>query len=608
MSKRLKLLMIMLVGFILPGLIQGVRAEEEIAELEEVVVTGTKTEHLLKNAPVETILISREEIERTNAVTVIDVLKWIPGIKSVGRYKPMGRDVYSVGGLSSEYTLILIDGQRIEGGHILTELPVNIIERIEVVKGPNSVLYGSDALNGVINIITKTSEKTNANATFAFRSYDSEILKIGFGSMVGKLKFDIGANANKMRGETEESQYDNYNLLNKFKYEFDENIGLRFGSDFYSETTEYTESDKTNFNLGLDWKVKDSSFFKVGSYLWKYDDESCVGGGPIVAETDIQLIQGEVQYTCLLDEMNLVTIGTEILNEEMENSDFTEKKEQTTNSFFIQDEISILERLVIVPAVRLDSHSEWGEETNPKIDVLYKADEKTNLRVSWGQAFKSPDFKDLYRLTYHPVGPTGFWIKGNPDLKPETSVGYRIGVEHRFTNKCLSSIAFFRNDIEDMIKGYWVRRFSYPPPFPVEGEYSYHNIGEVFTQGVEFNLKGYLIKHIMTTLAYTWMNTEDKETQKELTDVPEHRANLSLRYYNEEIGFMLELREEYEGEVFTDEENSEKNDDYFLTHAKISKVVADGVKLFFNVENLFDEESEQIGEGRIFTGGVIVNF
>ncbi len=600
--------MVVLAGVILLGPGQGAKAQEEIPELEEVVVTGTKTEHLLKDAPVETMLITREEIERTNAVTVMDVLKWIPGIKSVGKYKSMGRDVYSIGGFSSEYTLILIDGQRIEGGHILTELPVNIIERIEVIKGPNSVLYGSDALNGIINIITKTSEKTNANATFAFKSYDSEILKIGFGSMVGKLKFDIGANANKIRGETEETQYDNYNLLSKFKYEFDENIGLKFGSDFYSETTEYTESDKTNFNIGLDWKVKDSSFFKVGSYMWKYDDESRAGGGPIATETDIQLIQGEAQYTCLLVEKNLVTIGTEILNEEMENSDFTGEKEQTTNSFFIQDEISILEGLVLVLAVRLDSHSEWGEETNPKIDVLYKAGEKTNLRASWGRAFKSPDFMDLYRETYHPVGPTGFWIKGNPDLKPETSSGYRVGVEHRFTNKFLSSVAFFRNDIEDMIKGYWVRMFSFPPPFPVQGEYSYHNIGKAFTQGVEFNLKGYLIEHIMTTLAYTWMNTEDKETEKELTDVPEHRANLSLRYYNEEIGFMLELREEYEGEVFADEENIEKNDDYFLTHAKISKIVGEGVKLFFNVENLFDEESEQIGEGRIFTGGVTVNF
>jgi outer membrane receptor for ferrienterochelin and colicins len=608
MLKKLRLLIFVLPGFILLGLGQGVKAQEEISELEDVVVTGTKTEHLLKNAPVETMVITGEEIERANAVTVMDVLKWIPGIKSVGRYKPMGRDVYSIEGLSSEYTLILIDGQRIEGGHILTELPVNTIKRIEIVKGPNSVLYGSDALNGVINIITKTSEKTNANATFAFGRYDSEILKIGLGSIVGKLKFDISANANKIRGETEESQYDNYNLVSKFKYEFNENSGLKFGSDFYNDTTEYSESSKTNLDIGLDWKINDDSFFKVGSYIWKCDDESRVGGGPVATETDIQLIQGEAQYSCLLVEKNLVTIGTETLNEEMENSDFAEKKEQTTNSFFIQDEVSILDRLVIVPAVRLDSHSEWGEETNPKIDLLYKAGEKTNLRASWGQAFKSPDFKDLYRLTYHPVGPTGFWIKGNPDLKPETSTGYRIGVEHRFSDKCFSGVAFFRNDIEDMIKGYWVRRFSFPPPFPVEGEYTYHNIGEVFTQGVEFNLKGYLIEQIMTTLAYTWMNTEDKETQKELTDVPEHRANLSLRYYNEKIGFMFELREEYEGEVFADEENTEKNDDYFLTHAKISKVVADGVKLFFNVENLFDEESEQIGEGRIFTGGVTVNF
>ncbi|RLD14004.1 MAG: hypothetical protein DRI22_03630, partial [Caldiserica bacterium] len=289
---------IVLIGMMVLSMLKGVSAQGEALELEEVVVTGTKSKHLLKDAPVETILITAEEIERTNAVNVIDVLKWLPGIKSVGRYLPMGRDVYSIEGLSSDYTLILIDGQRIEGTHVLTELPVNMIERIEIVKGPNSVLYGSDALSGVINIITKTPpEETSANATFAFRSYDSKIIKVGLGSMVGKLKFNLSANANKIKGETETSRLDNYNLLGKFKYDFSERCGLRFGSGFYSAETEYTEGKKTNFNLGLNWKIDEKSTLKASSYMWKYDDEAYVGGGPTATETDTELIQGEIQYS-----------------------------------------------------------------------------------------------------------------------------------------------------------------------------------------------------------------------------------------------------------------------------------------------------------------------
>ena len=291
----------------------------------------------------------------------------------------------------------------------------------------------------------------------------------------------------------------------------------------------------------------------------------------------------------------------------MESTDFAKEK-QTTNSFFVQDEINILAPLTLVPAVRLDSHSEWGQKTNPRISALWKISEMTNFRASWGQAFKSPEFKNMYKTTYHPVGPTGFWIKGNPDLKSETSSGYRAGIEHRFTKNFLSSLAFFRNDIEDMIKGYWVKMFKFPPPFPVKGEYSYHNIGKISTQGVEVSLKAHLIDTIMTTLAYTYMDTEDKETGKKLTDAPRHRANLGLRYYDKKIGLMVELRGEYEGEVYTDKDNTEKTDDYLIAHAKISQTIAEGLKVFLNVENVFNKESEQAGEGRIFTGGVAAKF
>ncbi len=591
------------------------QGEEEAFYLGEVVVTATKSEYLLKDVPVETLVITREEIEKSNATNIMELLKWLPGIKSVGRYRPMGRDEYSINGLPSDYALILIDGQRVRGRHILTELPINMIERIEIVKGPNSVLYGSDAISGVINIITKPAPETaTLKSTVAFTSYSSDIGKVSLGYRTGKLKYILGGNVNKIKGETEESEYENSNVMGKFEYDLTEKTKLKFGLGFYHEKPKYSETDKTNYSLGLDWDVNEHSSLKAGGYIWKYNDESYPGGGPDVIEEDSQVAQGELQYSHLffLGEKDfLVTVGLESLYEEMDRTGFPARKSQTANSLFAQSEMNILESLTFVPALRWDSHSEWGEKVNPKISLLWKINESTRLRTSWGQAFKAPTFKDMYRLTYHPVGPTGFWIKGNPDLKPETSVGYRVGLERQFAKNFLATLAFFRNDVEDMIQGYWVKMFEFPPPFPVIGEYSYRNIGKVFTQGLEVELKRYFTDKILSTLSYTYTDTEDKETHKELDDVPKHRANLGIGYYDKENGLMVKLRGEYEGEAYYTDTGTgirEKIEGYFITHIRLSKAVTEHAKLFVHAENVFDDRSEQVGGGRLITGGATLSF
>ncbi|MBE9531012.1 MAG: TonB-dependent receptor, partial [Proteobacteria bacterium] len=125
-------------------------AERTAVELETTVVTATKTEHTLADVPDATIVITREEIEAQNATNVLEVLRWIPGVSISDAYGSMGGDKYVIDGSPSSYTLMLVDGKRVKGSYILSEIPISTIERIEIVKGANSLLYGSDALSGVI--------------------------------------------------------------------------------------------------------------------------------------------------------------------------------------------------------------------------------------------------------------------------------------------------------------------------------------------------------------------------------------------------------------------------------------------------------------------------
>jgi len=183
------LLLICLLGliFIIPGTALAEENEKEaekgIIKLEEIVVTATKTPHTLKDVPVETVVITREDIERTNAQNAMDVLKNIPGIETSVHDDVFGTYTWNakLRGLSFDdgYGLILIDGQRVMGcgqsggmgeyGSGLNQIPVDMIERIEVVKGPSSALYGSDAMAGVINIITmKVPKKATGRAGVAY--------------------------------------------------------------------------------------------------------------------------------------------------------------------------------------------------------------------------------------------------------------------------------------------------------------------------------------------------------------------------------------------------------------------------------------------------------
>ncbi|MFH1674794.1 MAG: TonB-dependent receptor plug domain-containing protein, partial [Pseudomonadota bacterium] len=196
------LLLICLLGliFTIPGLVLAEEKEKEadIVQLEDVVVTATKTPHTLKDVPVETVVITREDIERTNAQNALDILKSIPGINTSVHDDVFGTYTWQANlrGLSFDdgYGLILIDGQRVMGsgqsggmgeyGIGLNQIPVDLIERVEVVKGPSSALYGSDAVAGVVNIITRKSPtKATARAGASYGWYRIKEKKSGSGAV-----------------------------------------------------------------------------------------------------------------------------------------------------------------------------------------------------------------------------------------------------------------------------------------------------------------------------------------------------------------------------------------------------------------------------------------
>ena len=347
---RLGIRLFLLVAGLTFALTQVSLAEEKSDKkfnLGRVVVTATKTERVLADVPVETSLITKEQIEDSNAQTVSDLLKYTPGI-SIG----MGKDSDQPGNLNwratfrglsldSGYGLILVDGQRVKGGGMgetgygINQIPPEMIERIEVVKGPGSVLYGSDAMAGVVNIITKpTPEKRFISGYAGYGTHDASCAGFSLGDKLGKFGYLLDyarekSDAGKYGGEDE---YEANFINSKFGYEFDEGKSLNLGINWDEKSWIYSDWNSIRISPGLEAKFDDGSRFALKGYWydWNFHDFS---PGYTEVKGDLGYRQVESQYSRLVFDKHMATAGFEFLEEEIDYN--LANKTIDTASFFL---------------------------------------------------------------------------------------------------------------------------------------------------------------------------------------------------------------------------------------------------------------------------------
>ncbi len=543
-------------------------------------------QHTLADVPQATTVITAKELELQNATNVLEALRWVPGLNISLGYGGHGQDTYKIDGSESSYTLVLVDGNRTRDRFPLSEVPVSSIERIEIVKGANSLLYGSDAMSGVINIITKKApDKFTASlqATYSKSEEDSNLQEVSAGFKLAQLRQSYTYRRDRM----EHDIYDRDTFLAKWGIDLGDKADLGFDFKANQYEMQNVETDRYDYHLNLDWRIDDRGSLKAKVFFRDHNNETHVGGNPIGSFGDTKYDEEEIIYTRLFGQMNLITAGYQRMREKFDYSgpDDNWSADQYSNNLFLQDEITLTESFIVVPALRMDFHNTWDDQVNPKLSMLWKATDSLSLRASWGTAFKAPGFKRMYRTTFHGRGNRGLWIIGNPDLQPEESRTLRLSAEKRFGDTFLGSIALFRNDFEDMIKGGYTGRVL-PDGFK---EYSYKNVKEAMTQGVEMEMKYYMTDSMMGTLGYTFLDTEDKATGKTLPDTIEHKISPMIRYHNQSMGLVVSLRGDYERYAEADDDGDKEN---FIMNASISKELTDHIKLWLNADNLFDEKKQ----------------
>lgn len=601
------------------GALAGEKSTEESTwGLGEVVITATKTPHPLKDVPVETVVITKEEIERSSAQTVSDLLRYVPGIFVRDEDAPgISSWRATIRGLSfnNGYGLILIDGERVRGegmgdsGIGLNQIPPQMIEKIEVVKGPSSVLYGSDALAGVVNIITKpTPDRTIYGFEGGYGSYwtNMEYLYWGTKAAPWGVLFQASREESEMgqygvktnRDET----YKRESFLSNFSYEVNPNLvlGLKFTAQEEERKIEYLTQDTVVNRKGYKYRIAphlkmifddDSELIVKGYYYdWKFDADS-YGTDPYpyaLYKGDMYYRDLEVRYTKPVKTSHLVTLGAEYRQEELDYT-FSQRKLDITSAYF-QDEIEFHMGfpMEVVAGARLDHHSRYGTEFCPKVSLLVKLDEATRVRASVGRGFKSPTIRQAFYT--EPYLHRDYFIVSNPDLKAETSWGYSVGIERSIGDIFWGNITFFRNDIKDMI----IRYYDYKDinnDGVVEKIRTFRNAKEAYTQGIEVALKLALIKDVLWfNVAYTYLDTEDEDTGKELTFIPNHNLAGHIVFNHKPLGISFDIGIQYVSEMYTNPTNTEKTSSYSVVDVKLVKTI--GKHASFSVEgnNIFDSD------------------
>ena len=557
-------------------------------ELDKIVVTATKTEHTLADVPEETTVITAEEIKMQNAVNALDALRWVPGI-SVDWSGHASSETYMVNGAKSGFTLILIDGNRANERFPLSEIPASSIERIEIVKGANSLLYGSDAMSGVINIITKKAPDTftaSLGGTYSVRNVNrKDTSKEKVNTQDASVGFKLGSLRQLYtykRSYTDHKGSEEDSFFGKLGLDLGESAKLGF--DVKVNQHEVPSSRRTmdyqDYALYFDCSIDEYSALKTKG-LFRNDEHVHHIAGK-ATEEDSRRDEEEIMYTRQVGDSNLVTFGYQRTGESLKISGADVFSANVySNNLFIQDEISLTDSFVVVPALRMDYHSQWKDEWNPKLSMLWKITDTFQVRASGGTAFKAPSLGHLYKKTYFARYFGGTWVFGNPDLKPEKSRTVRLSAEKRFGRNFFSRVSVFRNDFKNGIR--W-----HPTKEELNGKpvWKYFNSVKTMTQGIETEIKYYITDELLTALGYGFYDTENKDSKRAVDNPASHRLTPMLRYHDEHMGLTVELRGEYEHYSSADADGDRDN---FILSANLSKQITDYVNLWVTGDNLFDE-------------------
>ena len=603
--------------------------EMQTFEMDEFVVTAARTETRLVDTPANISVVGAEQIEERKYQDVGEVLKDVDGVMVLDTGLGTKEKMIKLNG--DDRVLVLVDGRRVgtdmgsnaggRGSVDMNQLPdTSMIERVEVLKGAGGALYGSEAVGGVINIITKKADMTNGKVSLGFGSFGAEDKKIMYSAKEGKTGVTVSASeykqdyykyrdykTNTTKKWDGESNFKNRKISFNLAQELTDTTNLTLGFDyskyegmspnraFEGDLKDYgvyaQDKESKNAYVKYDWIINgnDQGYVQFYHNELEYNNVSIINfdwaGKPQPSSGKMkEKVNGlDIQQAFTTSDTNKLVVGAS-----WRESDVVAKGDNTydegieNTAIFVSDTWEFAPAWTLNAGIRYDDHSHAGEDTTMSAGLNKKLDEDSHVYFNWSEVFRAPTTDDLF---YDGFMAGMGQAKGNPDLKPETGDTWTIGYTTKFNDRSNFAFNYFESNLDDAISWDW-----FQDPMKVE------NLDKQKKRGMEVSYSHELNDNVSVNASYTYLKVENKTL---LTKGFERDTNYYPNVYRVGVNYKdgkwdgnvwLRTGSGFDTNAFDSNGKRKYLDNSFITvDMSVTYNASDNLSIYAKAYNLFNE-------------------
>jgi len=580
-------------------------AEADVTVLPTIVVTASRVPESVMATPMAVTVLKPEDWQAKGANNLAEALVGVPGVVVVGTGGASGNTMVHING--TDRVVVLVDGKRLNlpqgfaygaGTFDLQTFGLDeSVERIEVVRGGGSALYGSDAVGGVVQVFTRKGQgKAQSSITLAGGDDEKFKMNLMTSGSSGKDRWRVSTDYFATSGQRENA------------YNREGNLSLRYDHDINKDSSIFMTFDHTkrkNGNPGdlvlspsiLDYNHAKTDMLgfgysrknmKIQAYQISKDFTGLTYDGSENFDHKNRTQTLEYTDSRVLDKRHELAWGGQLKWDRVDSSSYGKVGHTHSESLFVQDNIKLGDKVILSPGLRYEQNSAYGDEWIPKVGIVYQAQEKLSFYGNWGRVFKAPNFDDLYWFDA--------WMVGNPDLKPETGWTSEVGFKYQVNKDHFVNGTFFHRELNDAIG--WSN--------PGSG-WTAMNVDSLRTQGFTLGWNGNFGKSFSADVNYTYQNTDATNSAHY---EGRHQFHTGLHYKQGK------WRQSVMVNAISNPENSSGKSNGVAGWGTVSLSTQYQInqknKVFFTVYNVFDKEYQRVKDypedGRNFLVGWKMDF
>lgn len=594
-------------------------SQAEDIELDKIVVTPSRIEESSADTGRVVDVISSHQISAGASQDLAGALTELTSVDISNYGGPGTSKTIRMRGSTGAQVLVLMDGRPInnprDGEVDLSNIALDDISRVEVMHGPGSSLYGSSAMGGVVNIITKNppkaGQKVELYSSFGTaRTYNE---RMSYGANISKFGFLLSGGYQSSEGFRPNSALNAEDSNLKLEYKLNDENNLSLSSGFYKSrlgapgpASSPDSDDKQNTLkrfFDFNWNFKPDTQTAIVAKLYQnYDklefiENSAGSFWDIANKKDIHttIVRGlDLQFDKQIFDVYRLLCGFNYVNN---NNDSTSSAKHKYNvaAGYLENHLDLFDqKLNLNLSARLDDYSNFGTEMNPSLSVAYKFNDDLKFHGLISRSFRAPTFNDLY-------WPDEGWAKGNSNLKPEKGITGELGIETRINKYLSSSLNYYHSDYNQLIQ--WSDNGA--------GVWQPMNVSSAVIDGIESENKIFISDNLDLNINYTYLMAKDDKTHKYLVYQPRNKVDAAIKFHDHN-GLVMEFKGQFTSQRFADANNNTKVKDFFVFGLSVSKKFKPGFTCFGSIDNLLNRKYQVINDypmpGFSFTGGLKAEF